>query len=111
MFLGNLYPDYCSGYSYVIKYSVAKKLFDVSKTIPYIGIEDVFVTGFCRSKANITISNNYNFRLNPIIHPIESRCAFETGRINSNELDIKDIKTLWTHVNTQGYYCKFTHKK
>lgn len=87
---------------------VAQKLFETSITIPYIGIEDVFITGFCRQKCNVTITNNIMFRLKPFLHPIEGKCAFDKGRITSNEMVVDDIRKLWTHVNTQGYYCKFT---
>lgn len=91
-----------------MNYAVALKLFESSQTIPYIGIEDVFITGFSRQKSNVIIVNNPHFRLKPFIHPIESRCAFEHGRINSNEMSVDDSKKLWKHVNTQGYYCKLS---
>ncbi|XP_046909443.2 beta-1,3-galactosyltransferase 5 isoform X2 [Dermatophagoides farinae] len=106
---GNLYPEYCSGFGYAISEMVAKKLFQASKTIPYIGIEDVFITGFCRYKMNITITDTILLRLNPVILPIESRCVFDTDRITSNELSNHDMKIMWTHVNTKGYYCKFSN--
>lgn len=87
---------------------VAEKLLSASEKIPYIGIEDVFVTGMCREKGNLSIVNNAHFRLKPFIQPIESKCAFENGRINSNEMTLSDIRKLWMHINTQGYYCKMT---
>lgn len=105
---GSLYPNYCSGFGYSMNRNVAEKLLEASEKIPYIGIEDVFITGFCRQKCNITIMNNVNFRLKPYIFPIEGKCAFENGRITSNEMSKSDIRKLWTHVNSQGYYCKLT---
>ncbi|XP_075680500.1 lactosylceramide 1,3-N-acetyl-beta-D-glucosaminyltransferase-like [Dermatophagoides pteronyssinus] len=106
---GNLYPEYCSGFAYAINKLNVEKLFKASKTIPYIGIEDVFITGFCREKMNITITDIKQFRLNPIVRPIESRCIFDqSDRITSNELTEHDMKIMWTHVNTKGYYCKFS---
>lgn len=104
---GSLYPQYCSGFNYIMNHEVAFKLFQSSHTIPYLGIEDVFVTGFCRQKVNIGILDSPMLTLSPRIFPLESKCVFsETGRINSNEMDVADIKSVWYHLNTNGYYCK-----
>lgn len=105
---GSYYPDYCSGFGYTMSLGVAQKLLKASAKIPYIGIEDVFITGFCRQKSNVTIVDSALFRLKPIIQPIESKCAFEHGRITSNEMSVEEIRKLWIHVNSQGYYCKLS---
>lgn len=91
--------------------STASKLLLASLKIPYIGIEDVFITGICRHKANLNITNSAHFTLKPYVQPIEAVCAFENGRITSNEMDSNQIRKLWMHVNTQGYYCKGSTSK
>lgn len=108
---GKYYPEYCSGFIYTMNVGVAKKLFETSKTIPIVNIEDVFITGFSRQKSNVGIVDNVNFRLNPIIYPIEGKCIFDGGRITSNEMTLKDLNSLWLHVNTNGYYCKYSQPK
>ena len=108
---GSLYPEYCSGFAYAMTHDVAIKLLKVSSKIPYFGIEDVFITGFCREKSNLTIIDSIHFRLKPFVQPIEAKCAFENGRITSNEMTVEDIRKLWIHINTQGYYCKMTRNE
>lgn len=105
---GSLYPDYCSGFGYAMDHSTASKLLLASAHIPYVGIEDVFITGICREKAKLGITNNAHFTLKPYVQPIEAVCAFEGGRVTSNEMNGPELRKLWTNINTQGYYCKMS---
>ncbi|XP_076105613.1 beta-1,3-galactosyltransferase 1-like, partial [Mytilus galloprovincialis] len=73
LFNGTVYPPYCSGTSYVISGDSVKKLYSASLDTPYFYIEDVFITGICRTRANIKISNDQGF----IGHkPTASGCFF-----------------------------------
>lgn len=89
-------------------HSTASKLLLASAHIPYVGIEDVFITGICREKAKLGITNNAHFTLKPYVQPIEAVCAFEGGRVTSNEMNGPELRKLWTNINTQGYYCKMS---
>ncbi|XP_075399032.1 beta-1,3-galactosyltransferase 5-like [Tenrec ecaudatus] len=46
------YPPFCSGTGYVFSSDVASKVYDVSESVPFIRLEDVFV-GLCLAKLNI----------------------------------------------------------
>ncbi|XP_053421452.1 beta-1,3-galactosyltransferase 5 isoform X3 [Nycticebus coucang] len=49
---GDKYPPFCSGTGYVLSGDVASLVFNVSRTVPYIKLEDVFV-GLCLAKLGI----------------------------------------------------------
>ncbi|XP_005372217.1 beta-1,3-galactosyltransferase 5-like [Microtus ochrogaster] len=46
------YPPFCSGTGYVFSSDVASKVFNVSESVPFLKLEDVFV-GLCLAKLNI----------------------------------------------------------
>ena len=97
---GIYFPRYCSGFGYGFSAPVAQRLYDKALTIPYFMIEDVFITGFCRQKANIDIKDTEHLTLRPIVNPLEGICAFKSGRINANEMSIEEIRRLWTHFSS-----------
>ena len=43
------YPEYCSGSGYMTSYQIARKIYEISSSIPFFHIEDVFV-GMCIEK-------------------------------------------------------------
>lgn len=102
---GKYYPEYCSGFTYTMTRDIAHKLLLTSQTIPFVSIEDVFLTGFTRQKANVSIVDSEHFTLHPIVMPIESKCVFDKGRITSNEMTQAELQSVWYHVNTNGLYC------
>ena len=55
------YPPYADGPSYIMSGASALKLLPVCKSIPVIHIEDVYITGLCRFRANIDIAEEYTF--------------------------------------------------
>ncbi|XP_049730821.1 beta-1,3-galactosyltransferase 5 isoform X1 [Elephas maximus indicus] len=48
------YPPFCSGTGYVFSGDVASQVYDVSESVPFIKLEDVFV-GLCLEKLNIKL--------------------------------------------------------
>ncbi|XP_004697383.1 beta-1,3-galactosyltransferase 5-like [Echinops telfairi] len=48
------YPPFCSGTGYVFSSDVASQVYDVSESVPFIKLEDVFV-GLCLAKLNINL--------------------------------------------------------
>lgn len=55
------YPDYLCGPTYLMSSDVAKKLFLCAMQTPVFYIEDVYVTGICAKKVNITPKHNSLF--------------------------------------------------
>ncbi|XP_006886833.1 PREDICTED: beta-1,3-galactosyltransferase 5-like [Elephantulus edwardii] len=50
----DIYPPYCSGTGYVFSSDVASQVYNVSKSVHFIKLEDVFV-GLCLEKLNIKV--------------------------------------------------------
>ncbi|NXT27516.1 B3GT5 galactosyltransferase, partial [Syrrhaptes paradoxus] len=49
---GNTYPPFCSGTGYVLSTDVASQIYNVSETVSFIKLEDVFI-GLCLGKLKI----------------------------------------------------------
>lgn len=49
---GHTYPPFCSGTGYVFSTDVASQVLNISESVPYLKLEDVFV-GLCLAKLNI----------------------------------------------------------
>ncbi|XP_041437475.1 beta-1,3-galactosyltransferase 5 isoform X2 [Xenopus laevis] len=53
------YPPFCSGTGYVFSVDVAEKIQNVSTSVPFFKLEDVYV-GMCLEKLKINLQNLYN---------------------------------------------------
>lgn len=102
---GTSYPKYCAGLGYVMSRAVVKRLYQASLITPDFFIEDVFITGICRQKANVKLTLSPQIRINPPVLPGQGVCAFNEGRITSSELAISEIQILWEGINTKGFFC------
>ncbi|CAG2111465.1 unnamed protein product, partial [Medioppia subpectinata] len=105
---GYYFPPYCSGFGYGFRASVAERLYSIALTIPYFHFEDVFITGFCRQKANISVEDTKHLTLRPVLRPSDGLCAaFSDQRINGNEMSSKEIRQLWSKPpnSTQRLLC------
>lgn len=51
------YPRYCSGYMIFYARNTVNKLYEAAQTLSYFWIDDVFVTGLAREKANINATD------------------------------------------------------
>lgn len=102
---GEFFPPYCAGMGYIFSNQVARKLYQAAVTTPYFFIEDAYITGFCRQKAGISLSDHPSITLKPIILPQQGGCAFKEGRITSQEITHVQMREMWDEINTQGYFC------
>ncbi|XP_023337856.1 beta-1,3-galactosyltransferase 5 [Eurytemora carolleeae] len=50
-------PSYCLGWVYIIEPTIVTRLLDQTEHVPFIHIDDVFVTGLLRSSAGINIKS------------------------------------------------------
>jgi len=96
---GKFFPQYCSGFGYAFGLDVAKKIYEQTFLTPYVFIDDAFITGFCRYKAEIDVVHNENFALNPSVTDKNTACQFKKGRITSNQFDFHQIINIWKYVN------------
>ncbi|XP_058152235.1 beta-1,3-galactosyltransferase 5 [Dasypus novemcinctus] len=55
------YPPFCSGTGYVFSSDVASQVYNVSESVPFIKLEDVFV-GLCLEKLNIKLEELHSER-------------------------------------------------
>uniref|UniRef100_U3JR03 Hexosyltransferase n=2 Tax=Ficedula albicollis TaxID=59894 RepID=U3JR03_FICAL len=51
---GETYPPFCSGTGYVLSTDVASQIYNISESVPFIKLEDVFV-GLCLDKLKIQL--------------------------------------------------------
>ncbi|XP_044297984.1 beta-1,3-galactosyltransferase 5-like isoform X1 [Varanus komodoensis] len=51
---GNTYPPFCSGTGYVFSTDVATQVYNISESVPFIKLEDVFI-GLCLAELNIQL--------------------------------------------------------
>ncbi|XP_062429653.1 beta-1,3-galactosyltransferase 5 [Rhea pennata] len=51
---GDTYPPFCSGTGYVLSTDVASEIYNISESIPFIKLEDVFI-GLCLAKLKIRL--------------------------------------------------------
>ncbi|XP_030433389.1 beta-1,3-galactosyltransferase 5 isoform X1 [Gopherus evgoodei] len=51
---GSTYPPFCSGTGYVFSTDVASQIYNISESVPFIKLEDVFI-GLCLAKLKINL--------------------------------------------------------
>ncbi|XP_014736160.1 PREDICTED: beta-1,3-galactosyltransferase 5 isoform X2 [Sturnus vulgaris] len=51
---GSTYPPFCSGTGYVLSSDVASQIYNISESVPFIKLEDVFI-GLCLDKLKIQL--------------------------------------------------------
>ena len=56
-----VYPSYCSGAAYLLTSTMAARLFNASRRVPLLPIEDVYVTGLLAKSIGVRCTNNVNF--------------------------------------------------
>lgn len=101
MFNGSVYPNYCSGTSYVISCDSVQKLYNVSLETQFFWLEDIYITGICRTKANVNIFYDYGFTYDK---PPATGCTFRQ-RITGHRYDEAEIRTIWTELTNTSLTC------
>lgn len=112
------YPPYCDGPIYVISGSAVPKLVYTSERMPYLHLEDVFVTGIAAriSKVNrINVLQNLEFRDEP-----EWVCSFKVAdddlpiHLADSEYSTNQIEDIWRCMKNgpsyEDYYLHYRKK-
>lgn len=61
MFPGKVYPNYVSGTAYVMTIDVVPKLFYTALETPLFHLEDVYLTGICSQRVNVSRHHHHGF--------------------------------------------------
>ena len=101
MFNGTVYPSYCSGTSYVISGDAIGRLYNTTLATPCFWLEDVYITGICRTKANVKIFNDYGFSYEK---PTATGCVFRK-RITGHRYNEREIRKIWKEFTNPSLKC------
>ena len=89
-----IYPDYLSGPAYVVPVALTRQLYEASKYIPVITIEDVYLTGIMSRVLNLTLYHVPNFAYTNT-QPIQA-CSLKTGQsYTATNLNASYLIKLW----------------
>ena len=104
-----LYPSYAAGNSYVISGRILPKIFNKSEYLPYLSIEDAFITGCLGDAVGAKKVSVKGFTWWDENTP--DPCSFyETGKYTGNRVSIMHMYTLWAAYVSRETLCK-THRR
>ncbi|XP_066478003.1 beta-1,3-galactosyltransferase 5 [Tiliqua scincoides] len=90
---GSKYPPFCSGTGYVISTDVADQVYNISESVPFIKLEDVFI-GLCLAELNIRWEELHSQQT---FFP--ERLSFSTCRfkkiVTCHKVKANELRTFW----------------
>ncbi|KAL4225727.1 UDP-GalNAc beta-1 [Mactra antiquata] len=106
-----MYPPYAQGTSYTLTGSLAKKIVESAKYLPYLHIEDVFITGIIAGQIHrakfydlVRNSNWGDYAPDP--------CLFvEQNRLSQTKMTPHLIIAAWSALNNYDVYCSHQESK
>ena len=88
------YPTYTCGNTYVLSGNIIRSIYNTSQYLPFLNIEDVFVTGITRKSLNIPISHIHGFTYWYQKKP--KPCEFKNSkRISATRVDDTLQYSIW----------------
>ncbi|KFM67692.1 Beta-1,3-galactosyltransferase 2, partial [Stegodyphus mimosarum] len=106
-FEADTFPDYLSGTGYVMTRDVVPKLLEASTTVPFLVMEDVFITGLCASECNV---KRYNVRGFAHWKRPATACAFKDV-ITGHHVTVSDMMKIWKEFQKKPLVCHLAKKK
>ena len=90
---GNSYAGYCSGTGYLTSVNVARKVFEISRHVPFFHLEDVYVA-LCIKKLGYHLNNYAGFHTNtPKLDP----CVYNGKTlVTAHNIRPNTIRQMWT---------------
>lgn len=88
------YPSYCSGTAYVISRDSIEPLFNVSQSVSLFWLEDIYITGICRTIAHVDIINSNAFTY---VKRDPTACSF-TKAVTGHRYSLTEIRNIWTEI-------------
>ncbi|XP_052779565.1 beta-1,3-galactosyltransferase 1-like [Mya arenaria] len=99
------YPRYASGNSYVISGNLIPRMFMVSEYLPYMPIEDAFLTGILSKMVETNLINHAGFTHFSDKQPLIP-CEFaSSNRISVTKVTSSLMSRLWKACNWFEFYC------
>uniref|UniRef100_A0A8C3XDF9 Hexosyltransferase n=1 Tax=Cyanoderma ruficeps TaxID=181631 RepID=A0A8C3XDF9_9PASS len=99
---GTTYPPFCSGTGYVLSSDVASQIYNISGSVPFIKLEDVFI-GLCLDKLKIRLEELHSEQT---FFP--ERISFSVPRfkkiVTCHGIKPSELLSYWDHLvaGTQG---------
>ena len=84
-----VFPDYCAGPGYIMPINVARDIAEVSKTIKFIRMEDVYI-GICLRTLKYSVKQLYDYSFSNIT----DLCKLKT-HVLVHRISPKDMVTAW----------------
>ncbi|XP_077777841.1 beta-1,3-galactosyltransferase 1-like [Podarcis muralis] len=97
------YPPYCAGPGYVFSGDLAKKIYQVAKTIRVINMEDVFM-GICLYELGISVTNSPRGLFNVFKVKYE-KCKFSKVVV-VHHYGPEELLQIWPGFQDQNQTCK-----
>jgi hypothetical protein len=95
----NSYPGFCSGTGYVTSGRVAKSVYEISHTVPFFHVEDVYV-GLCINKLGFKVIDSVGFAINwkgPIASYYTGTCKHKSDDvITIHEVAPSTLINMWS---------------
>ena len=99
------YPPYVTGGTYVISGNIAWKLVAVSGYMPYLKVEDAFITGVLRFVIGSYIEASPDFMNGEVSNP--TPCNFMSGNmISANIRNVSLMTEMWTTQHQFSNVCE-----
>lgn len=101
---GEKYPPFCSGTGYVLSVDVAQRVFNISSSIPFFKLEDVYI-GMCLERLKISLQELHTKPIFFASKPSFSVCTYQ-NLVTSHEVKPQEIVLYWEALhNAQDEQC------
>lgn len=104
MFWEKNYPNFIAGHGYIMSSDVGSILYKTALTTPFIHMEDVYLTGICAKKANLSHITYPDFEY---WHPPFLLKFLFTGPENSIIVhceDVFEMYKIWNELKNNNIY-------
>ena len=98
----DFFPRYCSGTAYSFSVKIASKLFEVSKQIKFLKMEDVYVTGLLTQSLNIPVIHNDRFWF---LKRKSIGCEYKTA-ISGHEVSVTEMYIIHAQLKDTAIDCE-----
>ncbi|XP_062582547.1 beta-1,3-galactosyltransferase 1-like [Saccostrea cucullata] len=88
------YPPYCSGTAYVLSGDAIEPLFNITQKVALFWLEDIYITGICRTIAKVDI---LDFREFTYLKRDPTACSYKSA-VSGHRYSVSEIRQIWTEI-------------